>query len=248
MKNIDIFTSKLYNITVLYRIADLTIKFNNRYPYTDRLCKDYVTDSDNCDISVSVSEEELAKEKELSPDYSDGYIENICLYRKLCSIIPEYDRFLLHSCIVEYGGNGYAFLGHSGAGKSTHSSLWLKYIEGSKILNGDKPIIGYNGEEFIAYGTPWNGKEGRGYNGKAPIKGLCFIEQAKENKIEKISKGEAAQRLFYQVLLMEDESCVVKTLELIDKLVKTIPTYVLYCDISCEAAMTSFNEMTGGKI
>ena len=38
---------------------------------------------------------------------------------------------LFHSSVVSYQGRAYMFLGQSGTGKSTHSSLWLKYIEGT---------------------------------------------------------------------------------------------------------------------
>ena len=41
---------------------------------------------------------------------------------------------LFHSSVVSYQDKAYMFLGHSGTGKSTHSSLWLKYIEGTEVV------------------------------------------------------------------------------------------------------------------
>jgi hypothetical protein len=32
-------------------------------------------------------------------------------------------------------------LGKSGTGKSTHSRLWLDYVEGSELLNDDNPVV-----------------------------------------------------------------------------------------------------------
>ena len=160
---------------MIYNIADLKVKINNKYSFTDKLCADYLSENqDSSDIEVTAGAEEIAKEKALSPNFPDGYIENICLYREICNRMPVRNRFLLHSAVVEFNGAAYAFLGRSGTGKSTHTGIWLKNLPSAKILNGDKPIIGYAGGEFTVYGTPWQGKERLGYNGKAPLKGLCF--------------------------------------------------------------------------
>ena len=83
--------------------------------------------------------------------------------------MPQFDRMLLHAAILQYEGRAYAFLGRSGTGKSTHTGLWLKYLDGSKIVNGDKPILSIGEKDVIAYGTPWMGKEGRGENTQAPL-------------------------------------------------------------------------------
>ena len=145
---------------MIYRIADLDVKINNRFPFTDKFCKDYLAaDGERFDLEVSVSDEDLATEKKQSPDFSDGYIENICIYRNICNRMPTFNRFLMHCAVVEYDGKCYAFLGRSGTGKSTHTSLWLKNLPNAKILNGDKPILLYDGDSFIVYGTPWQGKE-----------------------------------------------------------------------------------------
>ncbi len=233
---------------MIYRIADLDVKINNRFPFTDKFCKDYlVADGERFDLEVSVSDEDLATEKKLSPDFSDGYIENICIYRNICNRMPTFNRFLMHCAVVEYDGKCYAFLGRSGTGKSTHTSLWLKNLPNAKILNGDKPILLYDGDSFIVYGTPWQGKERLGYNGKCKLYGLCFLKQAKKNEITRLTVGEAADRIFTQILLPNDPVAVAKTLELCDTLIKTVPSYLLKCDISDEAFQTSFNAMEKGE-
>lgn len=73
---------------MIYRIADLDVKINNRFPFTDKFCKDYlVVDGERFDLEVSVSDEDLATEKKQSPDFSDGYIETsayIAIYAIVC--------------------------------------------------------------------------------------------------------------------------------------------------------------------
>ncbi len=232
---------------MIYEIADLRVDIQNRLHYTDVFCKEYLSSDQEsaADFAVFVTNEAFMEEKSKSPEYSDGYIENICLYREICLKMPLYNRFLLHSCVLEYAGNAYAFLGRSGTGKSTHTSLWLKHVNGAEILNGDKPILGVFENEIVAYGTPWMGKEGRGKKGKALLKALVFLEQAKQNSIEKLSLSSASMRVFQQVLLPSEEGSVTKSLELLDSLITRVPSYLLKCDISEEAVKTAFETLVG---
>ncbi len=231
---------------MIYDIADLRIDIRNEYPYTTRFCAEYLSKDQQtvADIVATTAVEELEEEKKHSPNFPDGYIENICLYRSICLQLPQFNRMLLHAAILEYDGEAYAFLGRSGTGKSTHTGLWLQALEGAKIVNGDKPILQINADGVIAYGTPWMGKEGRGSNTKAPLKGLCFLEQAKENSIRRLSPAEVTSKLFLQLLLPTEEEAAEKTLELADRLIATVPAWLLKCDISEEAAQCSFEEMT----
>ena len=231
---------------MIYDIAGLRIKIDNRCTYTTRFCQAYESTDQNSpvDVYATVTKEEFLEEKEKSLGFSDGYIENICLYRSICKQIPLLNRLLLHAAILEYDGKAYAFLGRSGTGKSTHTGLWLKHIPSSKIVNGDKPILEYTEKGFIAYGTPWMGKEGLGENTKAPLCGLCFLEQAKENSIRKLTSAEVSSRLFTQVLLPEEEENVVATLDMLDKMIALTPAYLLKCDISEAAVVASFEALT----
>ncbi len=219
----------------------------NNHPYTTKFCQAYLSadQASPVDITARVTEAELEEEKRLSPGFSDGYIENICLYRSICMQLPKRNRFLLHCSVLAYKKEGYAFLGRSGTGKSTHTKLWLRHLENCKIVNGDKPIIEYRNGEFIAYGTPWMGKEHWGENTSVPLKGLCFLQQEKENSIRKLTVSEFSTRLFTQILLPSEEENAAATLELADKLVTTLPSYLLGCTISEEAVKVCFEGMTG---
>ena len=231
---------------MIYEIADLRIDICNEHPYTTRFCAKYLAKDQDApaDIAAMVTNADMEEEKRQSPGFSDGYIENICLYRNLCLQVPKFDRMLMHSAVLEYDGCAYAFLGRSGIGKSTHTGLWLKNFPQAKIVNGDKPILKIDEEGVTAYGTPWMGKEGRGENTKAPLMGLCFLEQAKQNSIRRLTPAETASRLFSQILLPTEEDMAVKTLEMADLLIKHVPAWVLSCDISEEAVKLSFETMT----
>ena len=52
-----------------------------------------------------------------------------------------YATLLMHASVVAHNGRGYLFLGKSGTGKSTHTSLWLRHIPTTHLLNDDNPIV-----------------------------------------------------------------------------------------------------------
>jgi hypothetical protein len=75
------------------------------------------------------------------------------------------------------------FLGKSGTGKSTHSSLWLKYIEGTELMNDDNPVVRLIDGKPWVFGSPWSGKTPCYKNVKAPIGAIVQLSQAPYNKI-----------------------------------------------------------------
>lgn len=104
---------------------------------------------------------------------------------------------LIHASVTMKDGKGYAFLGTSGTGKSTHSRLWLTHIEGTELLNDDNPAVRIlpDGRTFV-YGTPWSGKTPCYKNKQAPLGAFVLLKQAPHNRFSFL-KGIQA----YMVLL-----------------------------------------------
>ena len=91
---------------------------------------------------------------------------------------------LFHASTVISVDRVYMFLGVSGTGKSTHSSLWLKYIDGTELLNDDNPVVRISDDgSAIVYGTPWSGKTPCYRNLSYPLGGIVLLSQAPYNKI-----------------------------------------------------------------
>ncbi len=93
---------------------------------------------------------------------------------------------LFHSSVVSYRGRAYMFLGHSGTGKSTHSSLWLKHIEGTELVNDDNPVVRIEQGEVRCYGSPWSGKTPCYRNVSYPVGAIVKLSQAPHNEIERL--------------------------------------------------------------
>lgn len=232
---------------VYIRIADLNIAIDNKYKYLVGLCRDFAVDPfDNADISVRVSEEEIDGEIAISQyAVSRGYAESICAYRQICKLMPvKFSGFLLHGALIEYEGRGYVFSATSGTGKSTHIAIWQKVFgDGVRIVNGDKPIVRYLNGKFIAYGTPWCGKEGFSSNGSTELSALCFIERDASNSICEMLGADAVSRVFAQILMPEDIESFDAVSQLLDKLLTTVPCYLLKCNMEDEAATVAYNGM-----
>ncbi len=231
----------------IYRIADFNIAIESRYDYLPRQCEAYLApEGATPDFKIEVPESEIDREQEAFPRFARGYHESLCAYRRISTEILHRDAFLMHAAVVAVDGKAYAFSAQSGTGKSTHITLWRRYFgERVSIINGDKPIIRRRGDEFIAYGTPWCGKEGWQRNTSAPLGAICFLERSTENYIHPMKSSDAVTRIFHQLLRPKTAPEMERTLALADGLLSHVPFYLLGCDISREAAELSFRTMTG---
>ena len=95
---------------------------------------------------------------------------------------------LFHAAAVSYEDQGYMFLGPSGTGKSTHASLWQRYIAGTALVNDDNPVVRIDEDgTATVYGSPWSGKTPCYRNVSYPLSGIVVLSQAPYNKIQRLS-------------------------------------------------------------
>ena len=90
---------------------------------------------------------------------------------------------LMHASVVRKNGEGVLCLGKSGTGKSTHTGLWLQYIEDCDLMNDDNPIVRVIDGKAFVYGSPWSGKTPCYRNVVAPIAAFIQLQQKPENNI-----------------------------------------------------------------
>ena len=95
---------------------------------------------------------------------------------------------LFHAAAVSHEGRGYMFLGPSGTGKSTHASLWQRYLAGTALVNDDNPVVRIDEDgTATVYGSPWSGKTPCYRNVSYPLSGIVVLSQAPYNKIQRLS-------------------------------------------------------------
>ena len=156
-----------------------------------------------------------------------------------------HNTLLIHASSVRIGNDGVASLGDSGVGKSTHSQLWLDYIEGATLLNDDQPAIRIYNNKIYIYGTPWSGKKHCYKNESAVLLALFMMEQADENQITLLSPFTAFRKLLISCSMMQEEretfNSIIKTIVYV---AEKIPVYTLKNKPESEAAFLAYSFCT----
>ena len=103
--------------------------------------------------------------------------------------------FIIHASTAVYKNSCICFCGLSGAGKSTQTSLWKENLN-TWSINFDQPCIFSENGRYFAHGSPWSGKEELLRNCFCPIEAIVFVQQSKENSVQKLSAVEAFSLLY----------------------------------------------------
>lgn len=143
----------------------------------------------------------------------------------------EQGTLMVHASVIEYNGFGYLFLGKSGTGKSTHSRLWLKHIEGSRLLNDDNPVVAFDPMgRVMVYGTPWSGKTPCYLNEAVPVGAFVRLEQAPLNAISRLSVTHAFASLLPSCSCLKQDAAIYKgSIDTVTRIVTRIPVCHLKC-------------------
>lgn len=155
------------------------------------------------------------------------------------------NTIIIHSSVIKLNGIGYAFLGKSGTGKSTHSQLWLSHIPGSTLLNDDNPAIRvFENGEIKIYGTPWSGKTPCYKAEEANLGGLVQLRQDKDNSIKVIKAIEAYFLLLASTSSIKDNKAINSAVgQTIEDIVNKVPCLYLKNKPDKEAAELCHNTL-----
>lgn len=155
------------------------------------------------------------------------------------------DTVLMHASVVRKDGFGYLFLGVSGTGKSTHTANWLRYIEGTDLMNDDNPVVRFLDGKGYVFGSPWSGKTPCYRNTEAPIGGFVQLKQAPYNKIRTMTTLEAFASLLPSCSVMKwDKRVYNGTCDTVGHLIETTKTLHLENLPDEEAVRTSYGALT----
>lgn len=231
-----------------YKICDLVLKMNPQYNPTIIQSEAYITFEDlEVDFEIPNIEDKIELFHGENPHLTIGSAEYILYGSYFYTKLIAYEGIMLHSSAVVYEDKAYLFSANSGVGKSTHTSLWTQVFKEAYILNDDKPAIRLQADKLYAYGTPFSGKTDLNVNKKKPIQAICFIERSAENWIERIDVKEAINNIFSQTVRPSRKELVNEMLNIIEKIVMTIPIYKMGLNISEEAVLLAYNTMKEGK-
>ena len=183
-----------------------------------------------------------------SPDYREGRLLTTGRYTKMAvdnALMVLYalataasGTVLFHAAVLSHEGKGYMFLGPSGTGKSTHARLWLKYIDGTALVNDDNPVVRLAADGLpVVYGSPWSGKTPCYRNVSYPLGGIVLLSQAPYNKIHRLGGIHAYASLVASISGKRWDSRVADGLHATENaLASMVPVWHLECLPDEEAA------------
>lgn len=192
------------------------------------------------DFSVVIPDEILQKKHEALPQLTLDECRYVYMGEGFYHKILNFDGMLLHASAIEKDGKAYLFSARSGTGKSTHTHLWMKQFDGVRMINDDKPALRYIDGTLCACGTPFSGKNDESSNICVPVRAIVFVERAEENKIECISAKDAIPLFISQTVRPAAEKYAVKSLEMLDRVLKEVPVFRLRCNMLPEAAICAY--------
>ena len=149
----------------------------------------------------------------------------------------------VHASVIMKDGKAVAFLGKSGTGKSTHTGLWLRHIEGTELLNDDNPVIRCHKDgRVMIYGSPWSGKTPCYKKLEVPLAAVVRLSQAPYNKIERLPGIKAYACLYPSVSAYRPERTVADGIHsTIEQVALRVPFYHLECLPDADAARLSYS-------
>lgn len=200
---------------------------------------------DNIYFEVEIYISKKFPQPELIKEYE--YIYSGAAFRDR---LTELGGAVLHGSAIAYNNQGLIFSANCGTGKSTHTGLWKERFDSKvTIVNDDKPALRfYEGIPFM-FGTPWSGKTDLNSNVPVQLKAIVFIKQAETNRIERLNPRESIFNLMSQIARpYYDERLGLKTMDIIEKLVQTVPIYRLHCNISQGAVETVYRQLIQERI
>ena len=220
---------------MIFEVAGLTVQVSGQCDFVSALCADYI-----CDAHPQLTVELTC---------ADPLSQSIELLRQVNDRLIEQDTFLMHCSALALDGDGYLFAAHSGTGKSTHAAMWRRaFGDRVTMINDDKPFVRVSEDGAEVFGSPWKGKHNLGCNSSAKVKALCFLKRGERDRILPISAEQALEHIFDQLPRYQKAEHTIRLLELVDKLLTTIPLYLLECTPTPRAAQVALDGMNGEKL
>ena len=231
------------------KIADIVIEINAFNESTKKYCEGFLSNEDS-ELTIIMSKEDLENEKHINEDGKVYASEEIsALYRKIADLFIERNIVVFHGSSFKVNDCAFIVTARSGVGKSTHVNL-LKELLGDDLvyINDDKPLLEVNNNNLMLYSSPWNGKERRGNNTKAPLKAVIFLNRGNNTYSQLNNSEEVYFKLLSQIYLPRDKDKREKALKIIDILLKSVNFYEINVNKEIASASMTYERIIKNEI
>ena len=178
-------------------------------------------------------------------DYRLAEMRSCFFHIDLEGILIRFRRLYFHASCVETPLGGILFSGPSGIGKSTQAGLWCRY-RNARQINGDRPILSFDGERWLAWGSPYAGSSRVYVNDCCPVSAIVMLRQESTRSLRRLSAGEAFRAIWSGLTLHSwDRSFLETASSLAMELAAAVPVYEFGC--TPDEAAVAFLEQELGK-
>lgn len=184
----------------------------NQCHYMGKGCKGIISEADSAILRIN---------SKISKQYVELFFRVVTAIR-----IFNQGGLLVHAAGLKKDNKGYLFTGHSGAGKTTLCRL----SNDSTILNDDMVILSLINDSWQIGATPFtNPTQVRPNSGIAPLQKIFHLNQAKQHRIEDVTKTQALADLITHVPVISQSSNHLKPLvDRCNNIVKKVQVYNLF--------------------
>lgn len=207
-----------------------------------------ISSSSECFLVMFPSMKSI-REAHMSPDgryvkiYVRGIDENASLELFLAMrlfilfIAQKKGFFAIHSASLKYKDKAWLFSGHSGMGKSTHTSLWKELFD-TPILNGDLNLIGKAEDGSLkVYGIPWCGTSKIAQNSSWSLGGIVLLGRSETDHFEDLDEKEKIIRIMQRMISpVWTQNMLQMNLDCAKKIASDVFVYHLLCTKNPSAA------------
>lgn len=228
-----------------YIIAGLKTEYEPRFPLLIERSREYEADflDSETEIKINITDEFLDRQLEIYPNLTREEHEYMWVGEGFYNEVLRHGGIVLHSSCVEKDGFAYLFSAKSGTGKSTHTHLWLRELENTRIINDDKPLLIKKEGKYCACGTPFSGKTDENVNDCVPVRAIVFLHRSKENEIKRLNPALAVSLFLAQTVNPRNRIYAENMLERTDEILTEIPVFSLGCNKNEGTGKFSYNEI-----
>jgi hypothetical protein len=153
----------------------------------------------------------------------------------LARLLHSRQACLLHSGAIAIDGQGFVFVGHSDAGKSTTMGLVRRELgDRAEILCDDRNIVRRWPEGFRVHGTWSHGDVPDVSAAAAPLRAILFLEQHETNQIASLTdRKEIWQRLAATLIKpLVTADWWLKEMDVLERIAAEVPCFTMRFDKS----------------
>ena len=147
--------------------------------------------------------------------------------------------YVLHCSCLIYHDQAVLFSGPSGIGKSTHADLWVRYIPGAYVMNGDRCLISVSPDgTYYANAWPVCGSSEICHLGHFPLRAIVFMGQSPTNDLTDLNLMQRLRLLNMQLMVNHWNPDATRiALDWMTRLVSTIDIRLYACNLTPEAPL-----------